>query len=104
MPRTVTRASLPARRAPQRTCVGCGAVIAKRDLLRIVRGPEGEVRPDATGKKPGRGAYLHAERRCWDMAIKKKGLERSLKAGLSAQDMEVLTDFAKSLSEGEESR
>ncbi len=85
------------RRVPQRTCVGCGVVIAKRELVRIVRSVDGKVRPDPTGKKPGRGAYLHADRSCWDLAIKKRRLDKSLKVSLSAQDMEAVTSFAMSL-------
>jgi len=89
--------ALPAKRTPLRTCVGCGSVIAKRELVRIVRGEDGSVRPDPTGKRPGRGAYLHADRPCWDMAIKKKRLERSLKSTLSAQDAEALSAFSREL-------
>lgn len=89
--------ALPAKRTPLRTCVGCGSVIAKRELVRIVRGEDGSVRPDPTGKRPGRGAYLHADRSCWDMAIKKKRLERSLKTTLSAQDTEALSTYSHGL-------
>ncbi len=97
MPRVTARAPLRTRRVPQRTCVACGAVIAKRELVRIVRGPDGAVRPDPTGKKAGRGAYLHAQRRCWELALKRKKLERSLKVTLSPQDAEAISCFAESL-------
>jgi predicted RNA-binding protein YlxR (DUF448 family) len=53
---------------PQRTCVGCRQVLPKRALLRIVRGPSG-VHPDPTGKAPGRGAYIHDQRSCWQAAL-----------------------------------
>lgn len=56
-------------RAPQRQCVACGQVRAKRDLVRVVRTPGGEVRVDATGKISGRGAYVCPEGACVDRAL-----------------------------------
>lgn len=97
MPSTAQRTANRPRRLPQRTCVSCGTVSAKRQFVRIVRSPEGTVRPDPTGKKPGRGAYLCAEPACWENAVKKKRLERSLKVSLSAQDIEEITAFATTL-------
>ena len=52
----------------------------KKELLRVVRSPEGEVSLDATGKKPGRGAYICPNVECLAKAQKSKGLERSFKA------------------------
>ncbi|HBK86474.1 MAG TPA: DUF448 domain-containing protein, partial [Firmicutes bacterium] len=46
------------RRVPERMCVGCKAMRPKRELIRVVRSPEGEVSLDMTGKKSGRGAYV----------------------------------------------
>lgn len=100
MPNTTAQRSARPRRVPQRTCVGCGTVGAKREFVRIVRGLDGDVRPDATGKKPGRGAYLHADAVCWTQALKRKRLEQSLKTTLSAQDLEALRAFAETLSSG----
>ena len=57
------------KRMPQRTCVGCHQVLAKRALVRLVCGPDG-VRVDPTGKANGRGAYLHNQRSCWERALK----------------------------------
>jgi len=51
------------RRAPQRTCVACRTTRDKRDLLRVVRAPDGSVSFDASGKAAGRGAYLCATAR-----------------------------------------
>jgi hypothetical protein len=70
---------------PQRTCVGCRQVLAKRSLMRIVRTPEG-VRYDPTGKASGRGAYLHDQRSCWERATKGV-LARALKTELSNEDI-----------------
>ncbi len=74
---------------PQRTCIGCREVEAKRDLVRIVRTPDGHVIADPTGKKAGRGAYLHKERECWDAVLGARGrLEHALnmEKPLSAED------------------
>ena len=79
--------------------MGCGTVTAKRGLIRIVRGPDGEVRPDPTGKAPGRGAYLHASRSCWETGLKKKRLERSLNVALSPASGDALTAYAATLPE-----
>lgn len=99
--RAAAHAGLRPRHVPQRTCVGCGAVTAKRELVRIVRGPDGEVRPDATGKAPGRGTYLHAIRACWETGLKKKRLERSLNVALSSTSLEALSAYATTLPEGD---
>jgi uncharacterized protein len=82
---------------PQRTCVGCRTVLAKRELIRLVRTPEG-VWIDFTGKQAGRGAYLHNQRSCWELGIK-TGLERALKITLSADDKERLTQHMLTLPE-----
>ena len=54
---------------PQRTCVGCRSVEAKRTLIRVVRRPDG-LEVDPTGKLNGRGAYLHNLRSCWERGLK----------------------------------
>ncbi|MGB8645169.1 MAG: YlxR family protein [Anaerolineae bacterium] len=64
---------------PQRTCIGCREVEAKREMMRIVRKPDGHVVADPTGKQAGRGAYLHKERECWDATLGARGrLEHAL--------------------------
>jgi predicted RNA-binding protein YlxR (DUF448 family) len=80
---------------PQRTCVGCREVLSKRELLRIVRTPEG-VSLDPTGKAKGRGAYLHDKRSCWEQALK-GSLAHALKTELSQENRSKLEDFMKSL-------
>ena len=82
---------------PHRTCVGCKEVQAKRSLIRIVRTAEG-VRIDQSGKYPGRGAYLHDERSCWEKGIK-RALANSLKTTLTSEDIEILTSFMEALPE-----
>jgi predicted RNA-binding protein YlxR (DUF448 family) len=68
----------PTRRSPTRTCVACRTERDKRDLVRIVRGADGTVRMDATGKASGRGAYLCADPACWTKAAKSRAVQRAL--------------------------
>jgi predicted RNA-binding protein YlxR (DUF448 family) len=65
---------------PVRTCVGCREEAGKRDLIRLVRRPEGGVVLDKTGREPGRGAYLHARAECIEIARKRRALDRALGA------------------------
>ena len=92
-------ASVRTRPVPQRTCVGCNTATNKRELLRIVRTPEGSVIADSTGKKPGRGAYVHQQADCWEAALQKGRLERSLKTKLTRDDLRGLRDVAGALAE-----
>jgi predicted RNA-binding protein YlxR (DUF448 family) len=62
-----------------RKCVGCGAERPKKEMLRIVRGPDGVISIDAGGRAQGRGAYLCPDLGCLRMAVKKKSLPRALK-------------------------
>ena len=80
---------------PQRTCVGCREVLPKRTMIRIVRAAEG-VQADPTGKKAGRGAYLHDRRECWERGLR-GGLAHALKAELNAEDRAHLEDFMNTL-------
>jgi predicted RNA-binding protein YlxR (DUF448 family) len=63
---------------PVRTCVGCREEAGKRSLIRIVRRPEGGARVDPTGRAAGRGAYLHADPGCVELARKRRALDRAL--------------------------
>ena len=85
------------RRVPQRTCVACRSVEGKRGLVRVVRTPEGSIQVDPTGKKNGRGAYLHASRVCWDAALKRKALQHALKAEIDEADRAALAAYRDSL-------
>ena len=66
------------KKIPQRQCMGCRERKAKRELIRVVRSPEGNVNLDFSGKAPGRGAYLCPEPECLKKAQRSKALERSL--------------------------
>ncbi|MDO4260505.1 MAG: YlxR family protein [Eubacteriales bacterium] len=73
-----------------RQCVGCGEMKSKKEMVRILRTAEGEIVPDATGRKNGRGAYLCVSRECLRKAIKSKGLERALKVPIPEEIYEAL--------------
>lgn len=85
----------PVKHIPQRTCVGCHTVLPKRTMTRLVRTSEG-VWVDPTGKRNGRGAYLHNQRSCWQRALK-GSLAHALKTELSDEDRARLENFMQSL-------
>jgi len=82
---------------PQRTCIGCRTVMPKRQLIRIVRSPDG-VLVDPTGKLAGRGAYLHDRRSCWERGLKGP-LAHALKTELAAEERERLQAYLETLHE-----
>jgi predicted RNA-binding protein YlxR (DUF448 family) len=82
---------------PMRTCVACHETKAKRELLRVVRTPDGHVMVDPTSKKSGRGAYLCARYSCWDTALKKKRLEQEFETSISEEDRAGLEAFLATL-------
>jgi uncharacterized protein len=80
---------------PQRTCVGCREVLPKRTMIRIVRTAEG-VQMDPTGKRAGRGAYLHDRRECWERGLK-GALAHALKTNLTLEEHAILEGFMNTL-------
>jgi hypothetical protein len=83
---------------PQRTCIACRRVDAKRGLIRLVRSTEDRVGIDTSGKAQGRGAYLCHDPLCWDAIIKRRGIERALKIErLADEDRDTLMAFARRL-------
>ncbi len=93
-----TKGSLRPRHVPLRTCIACRSTEAKRGLVRIVRTPEGRVELDPTGKKNGRGAYVHETAACWSEALKRDRLGHALKVAVPPEDMERLRAHAAALS------
>ncbi len=71
------------RKIPLRSCVVTGEKLDKRELLRIVRSKDGDVKVDLTGKMNGRGAYIKRDVKVLEEAIKKKSLERKLECEIS---------------------
>ncbi|HEY0757568.1 MAG TPA: YlxR family protein [Ktedonobacteraceae bacterium] len=94
MPKTQPRR---VKHVPMRTCIACRQNKPKRELLRVVRTPDGHVQLDATGKKAGRGAYLCAKLSCWEIALKRKCLENAFEVTISAEDREALDAFVATL-------
>ncbi|MHB8928523.1 MAG: RNase P modulator RnpM [Bacillota bacterium] len=84
------------RRVPLRLCLGCREMKPKKELIRVVRTPEGTVEIDLTGKKAGRGAYVCPDSACFDSAAKAKSLEKALEQSLSP---EVLASLRNALTE-----
>ena len=78
------------KKLPQRQCVGCRERKEKRELIRVVRSPEGGISLDFKGKKPGRGAYLCPDLECLKRARKSRALERALEAPIEAEVYESL--------------
>lgn len=70
------------KKIPERRCVGCGESKSKKELIRVVRSPDGTVTLDLTGKKSGRGAYLCHSAACFKKARKSKRLESSLEVSI----------------------
>ncbi len=81
------------RHVPERSCLACGVKMPKVELIRVVRVAQGSVVVDTTGKGPGRGAYLCRIPQCWDRAIGKGALGRSLGQDLSSQDLELVRTY-----------
>ena len=86
------------KKIPERMCSGCGEHRPKRDLIRVVRSPEGEISLDLTGRKNGRGAYLCPKAECLQKARRARRIERSL--GCPIPD-EVYDDMEKELRQRE---
>lgn len=84
-----------ARKQPVRTCVACRAARPKKELIRIVRSPEGRVYVDPTGKANGRGAYICPVRECLERALSKGKLETALEVRIDEEtERSIRSDFS----------
>ena len=81
----------PVKKIPARRCVGCGETKEKRELIRVVRDPDGVVSVDFKGKKSGRGAYICPSVSCFKKAIKSKRLESNLNVRIPEEILNELT-------------
>ncbi|MFN8494015.1 MAG: YlxR family protein [Caldilineaceae bacterium] len=88
-------------RMPQRTCIACRKVAGKRSLIRIVRTEQG-VEVDPTGKKAGRGAYLHPHQQCWQAILSGNRLGQALRTTVSSENRRALQAFMATLPAQEE--
>lgn len=86
------------KKIPMRMCLGCGEMKPKKELIRAVKSPEGEISIDLTGKKAGRGAYICKSAECFALARKARKLERTFSCKISE---EVYDEMEKELAESE---
>jgi predicted RNA-binding protein YlxR (DUF448 family) len=86
-----------ARPVPQRTCAACRRIKGKREKVRLVRTPGGDVAIDTSGKMEGRGAYLCRDWACWEKALKGKQLGHALKGNITQVDLEQFLKSGKDL-------
>ncbi|HHV50701.1 MAG TPA: YlxR family protein [Clostridiales bacterium] len=80
------------KKVPLRMCTGCGEMKPKKELIRVVKSPEGEISLDKTGRKPGRGAYVCPRRECLKKAMKTKQLEKAFSCAIPAEIFERLEE------------
>lgn len=73
------------KRIPLRKCTGCGEMKPKKELVRVVKGPDGDISLDLTGKKAGRGAYVCPDLLCLQAARKARRFEKSFSCRIPEQ-------------------
>ena len=78
------------RKIPTRQCLGCRTMFPKRELIRVVRSPEGGLSLDFKGKAPGRGAYLCPNPDCLKKARKSRAIERAFSVSVPEEVYEAL--------------
>ena len=81
------------KRLPQRTCIGCNTKKDKKDLIRIVKNKNEEIKVDLTGKMEGRGTYICKQEECLNKAIKNKRMSRTFEMEISDTIYENLRNF-----------
>ena len=86
-------------RIPTRTCIGCGVRAARPELIRLVAAGD-EIVPDAAGRLPGRGAYLHPSLACLERAQRRKALTRALRLPAALPDGKVAEYLGLARTEG----
>ena len=90
------------RKIPLRRCTGCNEQKPKKELVRVVRSPQGESALDRVGKMPGRGAYLCPSAQCLAKARKAKRLERALEAQIPPEVYERIEQEIEGAQSGNE--
>ena len=86
------------KKKPMRKCLGCNEMKPKKELIRAVKSPEGEISIDLTGKKSGRGAYICRSAECFRLARKARRFEKAFSCQISE---EVYDAMEKELTENE---
>ena len=87
------------KKIPLRKCLGCGEMKPKKELIRVVKSPEGEISIDLTGKKSGRGAYICKNSACLKKAIKSKRIQSNLEVEIPES---VTIELEKELTSNEQ--
>ena len=87
------------KKIPQRQCMGCRERKEKRELIRVVRAPDGSVSLDFRGKAPGRGAYICPDLACLKKALRSKALDRSLEVTIPE---EIYARLEQEMEEGKD--
>ena len=83
---------LKKKKIPLRKCLGCNEMKSKKELIRIVRSPEGNVAIDKTGKASGRGCYICPNMSCLNTAVKAKRVEKALETAVGSELFESLRE------------
>lgn len=87
------------KKVPLRKCLGCMSSFPKKDLVRVLKTPDGEVIVDLTGKKSGRGAYICKDKACLKKAIKSKRIQSNLEIEIPE---EIYLELEKELEKANE--
>ena len=87
------------KKTPMRMCLGCGEMMPKRSMIRVVKSPEGEISLDLTGKKAGRGAYICRSCQCFEKARKARKFEKAFSCRI---EDEIYDKMEGELSENEQ--
>ncbi len=85
------------RHVPLRRCVACGTKLPQRELIRIVKTPQGQMTVDLGHKTAGRGAYLCHSLACWNQSLKKNRLDYALRGRMSPEDRQLLQEYAEAM-------
>lgn len=91
------------KKIPMRQCLGCRQMKPKRELLRVVRTPDGAVEFDTRGKVSGRGAYVCADAECLKKAVKTRALDRALETKIPDELLNTLSEVLEDRKDGQSS-
>ncbi|MDE5834340.1 MAG: YlxR family protein [Ruminococcus sp.] len=80
------------KKIPMRMCLGCNEMKPKKELIRMVKSPDGETSLDFTGKKSGRGAYICRSTECFGKARKARRFEKAFSCRIDDSIYEVMAD------------
>lgn len=80
------------KKIPMRQCLGCREMKPKKELIRVVRSPEGEIRLDFKGRANGRGAYVCPDAECLKKAVRAKALERAFSCRIPQEVYDALNE------------